>query len=56
MGNYFISQGLFCLTNTGAGLCPTRIKEMFGLKRHLKRNTNINGYLSVKFTPIRKKK
>ena len=38
-----------------SGLCPDLVKFWFGLKRHLKRKTCIQGTFSVSFTPDKKK-
>lgn len=37
-------------------LCGRQVKQWFGLDKHLKRNTCIQGYFNVSFTPIKKKK
>ena len=37
-------------------LCPVLVKKWFGLKRHLRRNTHIEGYFNVSFTPIKERK
>ncbi len=54
-------DGGYLLYSTGPraivkGLCSIEIKKWFGLRRQLKRNTCIQGYFNVSFTPIKKKK
>lgn len=51
-GEYVISKGnnIFMYD-----LCPRLTKKWLGLKRQLK-DESIEGYLEVKFTPIKKKK
>ncbi len=37
-------------------LCVRKVKQWFGLKKHLKMNTCISGTLNVSFTPDKPKK
>ncbi len=53
-GNYSLYEkdGVFLVGD----LCGYIFKEWFGLKLNIRKGKSIEGYLSLKFTPIKKKK